>query len=139
MTSTVPVSFRPVRSGPSRTTSSARRPVFRNPTIRITSAVADYHDIQTRVESIIFPTAAERAGDFSGLTTQGHPVIIYDPLTSRTVNGAVVRDPFLNNKIDPSRINPVAAAMLKYLPIPDRNADDGTTNFTRIGIRSEEH
>src|SRR5215813_7250102 len=76
----------------------------------------NYHDVQTRNISVIFPTAAERAGDFSGLTTQGHPVIIYDPLTSRTVNGAVVRDPFLNNKIDPSRINPVAAAMLKYLP-----------------------
>src|SRR5215471_4785301 len=108
-------------------------PIIKNRTF-FWVAAEDYHDIQTRVESIIFPTAAERAGDFSGLTAQGHPVIIYDPLTSRTVNGAVVRDPFLNNKIDPSRINPVAAAMLKYLALPDRNADDGTTNFTRTGI-----
>src|SRR5437870_4556010 len=70
----------------------------------------DYHDIQTRNISVIFPTAAERAGDFSALTdAQGRPVIVYDPLTSRTVNGVTVRDPFPGNRILPNRINPVAA------------------------------
>jgi hypothetical protein len=97
-------------------------------------AAEDYHDIQTRVESIIFPTTAERSGDFLGLTSGGSPVVIYDPLTSRTVGGTVVRDPFPGNKIPGNRINPVAAAMLKYMPMPDRNADDGTTNYTRTGI-----
>jgi hypothetical protein len=84
---------------------------------------------------VIFPTAAERAGDFSGLTDPlGRPVIIYDPLTSRTVNGAVVRDPFPGNRIPSNRINPVAAAMLKYMPLPDINVDKGSTNYTRTGI-----
>jgi hypothetical protein len=108
-------------------------PIIKNRTF-FWVAAEDYHDIQTRVESVIFPTGAERAGDFSGLTAQGRPVVIYDPLTSRTVNGAVVRDPFPGNRIPSNRINPVAGAMLKYMPMPDRNADDGTTNYTRTGI-----
>ncbi|HYR42953.1 MAG TPA: TonB-dependent receptor [Terriglobia bacterium] len=91
--------------------------------------------MQTRSVSVIFPTAAERAGDFSGLTdAQGRPVVIYDPVTSRTVNGAVVRDPFPGNRILANRINPVAAAMLKYLPMPDNNIDNGSTNYTRTAL-----
>ena len=98
-------------------------------------AAEDYHDIQTRNISVIFPTAAERAGDFSGLTDSlGRPVIIYDPRTSRTVNGAIVRDPFPGNRILNDRINPVAAAMLKYLPLPDRNVDNATSNYTRTAL-----
>src|SRR5262249_49655778 len=108
-------------------------PIIKNRTF-FWFAAEVYHDVQTRVESIIFPTEAERAGDFSGLTAQGRPVVIYHPLTSRTVGGATVRDPFPGNKIPSNRINPVAAAMLKYMPMPDRNADDGNTNYTRTGI-----
>jgi hypothetical protein len=108
-------------------------PIIKNRTF-FWVAAEDYHDIQTRVESIIFPTTAERSGDFSGLTSGGRPVVIYDPLTSRTVGGATVRDQFPGNKIPGNRINPVAAAMLKYMPMPDRNADDGSTNYTRTGV-----
>jgi hypothetical protein len=109
-------------------------PIIKNKTF-FWVAAEDYHDVQTRVESIVFPTAAERTGDFSGLTdSKGNPVIIYDPLTSRTVNGAVVRDPFPQNKIPSDRINKVAAAMLKYLPLPDINVDKGSANYTRTGI-----
>ena len=43
-------------------------PIIKNRTF-FWVAAEDYHDIQTRVENIVFPTAAERAGDFSGLTT----------------------------------------------------------------------
>src|SRR5437773_1470569 len=109
-------------------------PIIKNRTF-FWFAAEDYHDVQTRNLSVIFPTAAERAGDFSALTdVQGRPVIIYDPLTSRTVNGAVVRDPFLGNRIPANRINPVAAAMLKYMPMPDTNVDNGTTNYTRTAL-----
>src|SRR5262245_39642920 len=109
-------------------------PIIKNRTF-FWFAAEDYHDIQTRNLSVIFPTAAERAGDFSGLTDPlGRPVIIYDPLTSRTVNGAVLRDPFPNNRIPQDRINPVAAAMLKYLPLPDNNVDNGSTNYTRTAL-----
>src|SRR5437016_5208944 len=109
-------------------------PIIKNRTF-FWFAAEDYHDVQTRNISVIFPTAAERAGDFSALTDpQGRPVIIYDPLTSRTVNGAVLRDPFPGNRILPNRINPVAAAMLKYLPPPDKNIDNGGTNYTRTAL-----
>src|SRR2546425_604419 len=109
-------------------------PIIKNRTF-FWFAAEDYHDVQTRSLSVIMPTAAERAGDFSALTdVQGRPVIIYDPLTSRTVNGAVVRDPFPGNRILANRINPVAAAMLKYMPMPDRNLDNGSTNYTRTAL-----
>ncbi|PYS04832.1 MAG: hypothetical protein DMG12_09195, partial [Acidobacteria bacterium] len=114
-------------------------PIVKNKTF-FWFAAEDYHDVQTRNISVIFPTAAERAGDFSALTVsdpahpEGRPVIIYDPLTSRTVNGAIMRDPFPGNRILANRINPVAAAMLKYLPLPDNNIDNGGTNYTRTAL-----
>jgi hypothetical protein len=39
--------------------------------------------------------------------------------------------PFPNNQIPSNRINPVAAAMLKYMPLPDTNLDNTTANYTR--------
>jgi Carboxypeptidase regulatory-like domain len=75
------------------------------------------------------PTAAYRNGDLSYLLTGeqigtdplGRPIMngaIYDPATTRTVNGQVVRDPFPNNYINPNRFDPVAAKVLSYLPTP---------------------
>src|SRR5262252_5294069 len=85
-----------------------------------------YHDVQTRNSTIRMPTTAERSGDFSGLTnTSGQPVIIYDPLTHL---------PFPGNIIPASRINPVAANMIKYLPMPDVNIDNGTNNYNRTSL-----
>jgi hypothetical protein len=85
-------------------------------------ASEDYHDLSTRNVSTIFPTAAERAGDFSALTnTSGARVTIYDPLTHL---------PFPGNIIRASRINPVAANILKYLPLPQVNVDNGSSNYT---------
>src|SRR5206468_2542198 len=91
-------------------------------------ASEDYHDVQTRNVSVIMPTAAERAGDFSATTSAsagGQRVIIYDPLTHQ---------PFLNNIIPANRINPVAAAMLKYLPLPDTERDNGSVNYNRTSL-----
>lgn len=55
------------------------------------------------------PTAAMRAGDF---TTFASPACN----AGRQVNLAA---PFVGNKIDASRLNPVAVNMMKYLPVPD--------------------
>ena len=52
------------------------------------------------------PTAAERAGDFSALSTQ-----LVDPVT---------RQPFPNNQIPGSRISPVAKYFLEWIPQPNR-------------------
>jgi hypothetical protein len=85
-----------------------------------------YHDVQTRNSAIRMPTAAERSGDFSGLLNNaGQQVVIYDPLTKL---------PFPGNIIPASRINPVSAAMIKYLPLPDVNLDNGSNNYNRTSL-----
>ena len=43
---------------------------------------------------------------------------IYDPHTTRTVNGSVVRDPFPGNKIPTSAFDPVATNILKVGLVP---------------------
>src|SRR4051794_17670165 len=85
-----------------------------------------YHDVQTRNSAIRMPTQAERNGDFSGLlNAAGQQVVIYDPLT---------KQPFPGNVIPSNRINPVAAAMIKYLPLPDTNIDNASNNYNRTSL-----
>src|SRR5205823_3104554 len=89
-------------------------------------ATEDYHDVQTRNASVLFPTAAERAGDFSKTTdASGRPVIIFNPLT---------RQPFVNNIIPAGMINQVAQGTLKYLPLPDVDVDNGSANYNRVSL-----
>jgi hypothetical protein len=66
------------------------------------------------------PTAAERAGDFSGLSRQ-----LVDPVT---------RQPFPNNQIPQGRISPVANYFLKWIPLPNRGGRE--LNF--VGTQSIE-
>ena len=80
----------------------------------------DYHDISTRNGSLLLPTQAERSGDFSQTTAGSSPIRIFDPVTHLQ---------FPNNVIPANRINPVAAAMLKYLPLPQTNIDNGSNNY----------
>ena len=66
------------------------------------------------------PTALERTGDFSQTrTADGRPVTIYDPLTTRLVNGTYVRDAFPGNRIPEGRIDPVARNILAKVPLPN--------------------
>src|SRR5207253_1916598 len=65
------------------------------------------------------PTLLERNGDFSkSLTKAGALQTIYDPTTTRTENGAIVRDPFPGNVIPANRINPIGKAIASYFPTP---------------------
>ncbi len=75
------------------------------------------------------PTGAYRSGNFSqaltgkqlGTDPLGRPIMeneIYDPLTTRTVNGQIVRDPFPGNIIPQTRIDPVAAKIQALIPSP---------------------
>ncbi|HSR09321.1 MAG TPA: TonB-dependent receptor [Bryobacteraceae bacterium] len=59
------------------------------------------------------PTLAERAGDFSGLST-----VIFNPATGL---------PFSGNRIP--QINPIAAGLLRYIPLPNQ---PGTVNNYRL-------
>jgi hypothetical protein len=80
----------------------------------------DYHDISTRNGNLLLPTQAERGGDFSQATNGSTPIKIYDPLTHLQ---------FPNNIIPANRLNPIALAMLKYLPLPNTNVDNGSPNY----------
>jgi hypothetical protein len=82
------------------------------------------------------PTAAERHGDLSALTTQeGAPVTIYDPNTPGV--------PFPNNTIPAARIATQATALLNYFPAPTlpgqfqnyQRVASSESNTTRIGVR----
>src|SRR3954453_15639705 len=75
---------------------------------------------QTNISS--FPTAAERAGDFTAL---GKP--IYDPYTGVSgPNGSIIRQPFAGNIIPADRINPAMKFWLDtMIPLPTR---PGLTN-----------
>ena len=56
---------------------------------------------------------------------------IYDPLATIPVtgtNGTVNRQPFAGNIIPASRINPVAAALMNYYPLPNTTPTSSLTN-----------
>ena len=92
-------------------------------------AVEGYRDGLTQNGNVHVPTAAEQSGDFSALRdTQGRPVIIYDP---RTTDANGNRTPFPGNIIPADRINPVGAALIKYMALPNINptVDTGTANY----------
>lgn len=76
------------------------------------------------------PTAAERQGDFSSLLALGPSYQLYDPNSGVLSGGKVVRQVFPNNAIPSSRINPVAAAYMKYFPAPNQpGKSDGENNY----------
>jgi outer membrane receptor protein involved in Fe transport len=78
------------------------------------------HEANTNLLTI--PTMAERSGDLSASTTA-----IYDPGTGNA--DGTGRSKFLNNKIDPTRINPISAAILNLLPVPNVASANGANNY----------
>lgn len=88
---------------------------------------------QTSAGYYTLPTALERQGDFSqSYNADGSLRVIYDPLTSRIVNGQLIRDPFPGNRIPQDRWDPLAAQILGGLWAPNGPGDDATgfNNFT---------
>ena len=66
---------------------------------------------------LTLPTAPMQGGDFSGyVNAQGGLIPIYDPATTRTVNGVLMRDPFAGNIIPQARVSSVAQNLLKFFP-----------------------
>ena len=120
--------LRPTRRQPEarrRTTPAGRDrsadPIVRNKTFFWFSK-DDYVQKSTRNNVLTFPTALERAGDFSqSRNSAGQLVTIYDPLTTRAnPNGSgFIRDPFPGNVIPANRINPISVAMMANMPLPD--------------------
>ena len=84
------------------------------------------------------PTLAQRNGDFSQTFAQnGQLIRIFDPFTTRAnpSGSGFVRDQFANNVIPASRIDPVAARVLGYFPLPNQpgNAGTGAQNYFAAG------
>ena len=91
------------------------------------------------------PTLAERGGDFSSpliyrtdlapLGTNpcdGTPVYqgeIFDPATTRTVNGSNCRTQFPGNRINPARFSAVAKNILNYYPLPTNGGQFNNFDF----------
>jgi hypothetical protein len=82
------------------------------------------------------PTPAMVKGDFSsllggqiGTDALGRPILagaIYDPASTRTVNGQLVRDPFQGNMIPTSRFDPAAAKLMALYPAPNQAIPTGS-------------
>ncbi len=80
------------------------------------------------------PTAEARNGDLSAYLLGGNNVI-YNPATGNPATGAG-RTAFSGNKIPTSLISPQAAALLKFLPLPNAPGDPGASfrnNYAATG------
>jgi hypothetical protein len=84
--------------------------------------------------NVSWPQPEMRTGDFSKLVNaQGAPITIYDPATAvYDASGNIVkaRQPFPGNKIPANRIDPIALAVSKYMPLPNRAAPAGARYST---------
>jgi len=67
------------------------------------------------------PTAAERAGDFSGSLQSGRVRTLYNPYTSvrDPVTTRIVRTPFAGNVIPTSMLDPTSMKILAEIPLPN--------------------
>src|SRR5437667_8368020 len=66
---------------------------------------------------LTLPTAPMQQGNFSGyVNAQGALIPVYDPPPTRTVNSALVRDPFPANTIPQARFSSVARTGLQVSP-----------------------
>ena len=98
--------------------------------------------INNQLETV--PTAAYRSGNFAtsippgaapiGTDPLGRPIYqgeIYDPNTQRAApDGRIIRDPFPNQIIDPTRFDPVAMKIQALFPQPlGPNANSVVNNF----------
>ncbi|MFN7994111.1 MAG: carboxypeptidase regulatory-like domain-containing protein [Bryobacteraceae bacterium] len=76
-------------------------------------------------------TGQTQAGTQIGTDALGNPVLfgaIYDPASTQTVNGQVVRTPFPNNIIPTNRINPVASNIINNVGLVNPQFDTAFRN-----------
>jgi hypothetical protein len=95
-------------------------------------------DSEGKTQAAIVPTAAERAGDFSGLINPatGQPVPLINEFTGQ---------PFPGNKIPAALQNPIALAAEQLYPLPNIGANVfestqlGSTNYNQGGFRLDHY
>lgn len=84
-------------------------------------------------------TGNPQSGTDIGTDALGRPIVfgaIYDPGTTRTVNGAIVRDPFPGNIVPASRISPVAENVIKNIGIQDPTYDTMVNNVQQLATNA---
>ena len=88
------------------------------------------------------PTDLQRAGDFSRtLAPNGKLVQIFNPFTTRAnPAGGYMRDPFPDNTIPASMINPVSRNVTKYFPVANTTgaALTNANNFFNTGAHAND-
>jgi hypothetical protein len=70
-------------------------------------------DSQPNTTYVSVPTDAERQGNFAGLAQ------LYDPYSAVLSGTTVTRQPYANNQIPLTELNPIAMAYLKFMPEPN--------------------
>lgn len=84
------------------------------------------------ISTLTVPTPLQRNGDFSETTNAAGALLpIYDPDSTQMVGGRALRTQFPGNRIPASRIDPVAARLIPFFPLPNRAPDSlaGANNF----------
>ncbi len=92
----------------------------------------DYQGIKqlvgiTRISTV--PTVAERGGNFNGVAT------VYNPSTTRLINGRYVRTAFSGDTIPTTAFDPAAVPLLARIPVP--NLPGAANNYTRTANDSD--
>lgn len=85
------------------------------------------------------PTALQRDGNFSETrASNGNPVRIFNPFSTRAQGSGFVRDQFPGNAIPASLMDPVARNVMKYYPQPNTvtNSVTNLNNFFNTGSQS---
>ncbi len=86
------------------------------------------------------PTPEMWDGDFSNwVNASGQRITIYDPATTRTVNGVLVRDPFPGNRIPANRFSETAKqyiALARSVLVPNQGAAPGTFGYVNENFAS---
>ena len=106
-------------------------PIVKNKTFFFVN-IDNERSIESTTGIITVPTAQQRTGDFSQtFNATGQLIPIYDPATTCGTNGnpacavdangnpIITRQPFPGNIIPQSRIDPVAAKVVQYYPLPN--------------------
>jgi hypothetical protein len=99
-------------------------PIIKNKTF-FWFAGEKYIDNQPQANTYLVPTAAELRGDFSGVTRNGVPITLKDPITGQV---------FANSQIPADRLNAVGVQLASYFPTATTQVDNGNSNFSMTDV-----
>jgi outer membrane receptor protein involved in Fe transport len=111
-------------------------PILKDKTFFFASYDGWRYDDKAQIRHIVPPTDAWLNGDFSQMGRLGR--VIYNPYTTRVVDGRTVRDPFPGNIIPQNLISPTMQAFLRaYMLHPNLSGSDVLNNFNFVQFRDQ--